>query len=223
MERAELRDLQRVRQARAEQVAFVVQEHLRLVDQPPERRANERCGRDRAGSPSRVGAGCFGMAPAARPGWIAGVGRRAHVRPARATAQPRAAVRDHLAHHGVGRAAHDGRPGRSMTTKLDLAGLGLLVDLHQFEVAVGAERRAPTHRQARRVRSARDALDEGRIDQPRRCDRCAGHHHAAAHRLAVQPLAIAQAGFDRVAEGVAEIEDGAQAAIRARPARPPRP
>ena len=36
---AELGDLQRVRQARAEQVAFVVQEHLGFVDQTPKRRA----------------------------------------------------------------------------------------------------------------------------------------------------------------------------------------
>lgn len=36
---AELRHLQRMRQARAEQVAFVVQEDLRLVDEAPEGRA----------------------------------------------------------------------------------------------------------------------------------------------------------------------------------------
>ena len=34
---AQLRHLDRVREPRAEQVAFVVQEHLRLVDQPAER------------------------------------------------------------------------------------------------------------------------------------------------------------------------------------------
>ena len=35
---AQLRHLQRVRHARAKQVTLVVQEDLRLVDQPPERR-----------------------------------------------------------------------------------------------------------------------------------------------------------------------------------------
>ena len=34
---AQLRDFERVREPRAEQIALVVQEHLRLVNQPPER------------------------------------------------------------------------------------------------------------------------------------------------------------------------------------------
>ncbi len=50
MERPELRHLQRMRQTRAEQVALMVQEHLRFVDQAAERRWNARCGRGRAGS-----------------------------------------------------------------------------------------------------------------------------------------------------------------------------
>ena len=45
----ELRDLERVRQPRAEQVALVVEEDLGLVDEPAERGANARCGRGRAG------------------------------------------------------------------------------------------------------------------------------------------------------------------------------
>ena len=48
---------------------------------------------------------------------------------------------------------------------------------------------------------------------PSRCDRSRRHHHAAADRFAVQPLAVAEPGFDRMAEGVAEIEDRAQPAF----------
>jgi hypothetical protein len=39
------------------------------------------------------------------------------------------------------------------------------------------------------------------------------HHHAAADRFAVQPFAVAEAVLDRVAEGVAEVQHGAQAAF----------
>ena len=36
------------------------------------------------------------------------------------------------------------------------------------------------------------------------------HHQAAAHRFAMQPLSVAQSRLDRVAKGVAKIEDGSQ-------------
>ena len=58
---AELRHLERMRQPGAEQVALVVQEDLRLVDQAAERGASGRCGRGRAGTRCA-------SAPAARDG-----------------------------------------------------------------------------------------------------------------------------------------------------------
>ena len=90
---------------------------------------------------------------------------------------------------------------------------GLLVQPHQLEVALEAERGAratagPPRRPARRSRSACTRLDQA---EPRR--QVGRHHHAAADRLAMQPGAIAQARLDRVAEGVAEIEDRAQARL----------
>src|SRR5207245_10598087 len=39
------------------------------------------------------------------------------------------------------------------------------------------------------------------------------HDRAAAHRLAMQPFAMAEARLDRMAEGMAEVEDGAQPAF----------
>ena len=101
--------------------------------------------------------------------------------------------------------------------RTDLAGLGLLVDAASARDS--APRRAPARdRQAGALRSARVTRCANAASiRPRRCDRSRRHHHAAADRLAVQPLAVAQAGLDRVAEGVAEIEDRAQARLRARP------
>ena len=112
------------------------------------------------------------------------------------------------------------RPGRVDHHEADLAGLGLLVDAHQLQVALGAEA-GPTHRQARALRSAPSGAARRRRRPAQPLRQLRRHHHAAAHGLAVQPLAVAQARLDRVAEGVAEIEDGAQARLRARPGRPP--
>ena len=49
------------------------------------------------------------------------------------------------------------------------------------------------------------------IDQAQAARELGGHHHASAHALAVQPGAIAHAGLDGVAKGVAKVQDGAQA------------
>ena len=60
----------------------------------------------------------------------------------------------------------------------------------------------------RRVSSWRDQAAPGREGE--------GEHHADRHRLAVeQAVGIAGGGFQRVAEGVAEIEQGAGAALLA--------
>jgi hypothetical protein len=37
-----------------------------------------------------------------------------------------------------------------------------------------------------------------------------GHRHARGHCFAMQPVAVARRGLDRMSEGVAEIQDGAQ-------------
>ena len=50
----------------------------------------------------------------------------------------------------------------------------------------------------------------GRVDQPETLREVGRQRHAAADRLAVQPGAVAGAGLDRVAEGMAEVEDRAQ-------------
>ena len=50
-----------------------------------------------------------------------------------------------------------------------------------------------------------------RRDQPQARGQIRRDGHAATHRFAVQPFAVAQARFNRVGEGVAKIQDGAQA------------
>ena len=79
-----LRYLQRMREPGAEQVALVVQEHLRLVDQPAERGGMH----DAVAVALEVvarGRWRDRVAPAARPGGVAGVGGQGHGRGIRCT------------------------------------------------------------------------------------------------------------------------------------------
>ena len=206
---ADLRHFERVRQARAEQVALVVDEDLGLVDEAAERGAvhdavavalvfaawRRRLGeRVRAPRGSRHGA---------RHRWRT-----------RASAQPAA---------GGQRLAHAAQSGSARAR----AGAAERLDQRRS----GSRRLRPSCRRASARASARPS-SRGAVTAGRRARRAGAsastkaggispealrqvgrHHHAAADRLAVQPLAVAQAGLDRVAEGVAEVEDGAQAAL----------
>ena len=93
-----------------------------------------------------------------------------------------------------------------------VAAFVFLVHFHQLEPALAPRSGAP-HRQAGGLTSARMPLDRGALDVAQAQRQVGRHHHAAADRFAVQPFAVADARLDRVAEGVAEIEDGAQAAL----------
>ena len=164
---AELRDLQRMREPRAEQVAFVVQEDLGLVDQPPERGgmhdavaiALERVARRRRR---------FRMAPAARSRRVAGVGRLAHrLQGSRSLTQAAQHCASTSRTIASGALRTSGRAGLVDHDEADLAGLRLLVDAHQFEVALGAERRSD-HRQPgafdqRASADARSCVDASRV------------------------------------------------------------
>ena len=77
---------------------------------------------------------------------------------------------------------------------------------------MGVEHR-PYRGQASTLHQVRDALHKGRVHQPQALRQVRRHHHAAAHGLAVQPLAVAQTGLDGMAKGVAKIENGAQTAL----------
>ncbi len=82
----------------------------------------------------------------------------------------------------------------------------LLVPPHQREIAVGREPRR-IDRQARAPQEGAQALDivfRNRAEPGRYLSR---HHHAGGDGLAVQPLAVADAGLDRMPEGVAKIEE----------------
>ena len=170
---AELRHFERVRQARAEQVALVVEEDLRLVDQAPERRAvddavavalelvargRRRLG-DGAGRASCAGSQAYGREHARR--------RR------RASAACRRASTSRTSASGAARTR--GAARRLDHDEADLAALGLLVDAHQLEVALGAERRrrAPAGRRARPARVRRSH------DTPRRSGRARRDRSAA--------------------------------------------
>ena len=118
----------------------------------------------------------------------------------------------HLAHHRFRSPLHPGTSEAIDDDEADLAALGLLVDLHQLQIALRPQGRAD-HRQAGTLAQHTHPRDElGRHQaEPRR--QVGGHDHAAADRLAVQPFAVAQARLDRVAEGVAEVQNSAQAAL----------
>ena len=102
--------------------------------------------------------------------------------------------------------------------KVSLPRLGLLVAAHVLDqpggvpvAAVVAADRAQPHRQADGAEMAAHALGIGRRAkaEPRR--KVEGHRHAGADRLAVQQVAAeAGLGLQRMAEGVAEIEQRAQ-------------
>jgi len=89
---------------------------------------------------------------------------------------------------------------------------GLLVDAHQLEVALERPGRA-AHRQAGSSDRAAQALERRGVEQARAAGQVGRHHHACAHRFPVQPVAVTEPRLDRVAEGVAEIERGAQSRL----------
>ena len=97
--------------------------------------------------------------------------------------------------------------------ELDRPALVLLVDFHQLDPARGAAGPAPRPAGRPPAPARARAATAAASTRPRRLRQVGRHHHAAADRLAVQPGAVAHAGLDRVAEGVAEVEHGAQAAF----------
>jgi hypothetical protein len=94
----------------------------------------------------------------------------------------------------------------------DVAGLGLLVHRHQLEPALGAQV-GRHHGQPGAFDQPCDAVGPAARHQAQVGRQRRGDHHAAAHGFAVQPLAVTEAGLDGVAEGVAEVQDGAAAAF----------
>ena len=82
---------------------------------------------------------------------------------------------------------------------------------HVVEPGVHAQIGRTSGSPAARI-SARVRATSASVSQPMRCE-VRRHHHARGHRFAMQPVAVAHAGFDRMAEGVAQIEHGADAAF----------
>ena len=110
----QLRDLERVGQPGAKQVAFVVQEHLRLVDEAPKRAAVD----DAIAVALEVVArrrGRLGMAAPARALRVAGPGAERPGRTTRAAHPVWASMTCATSASGAPRRA--ARPGESMTTK----------------------------------------------------------------------------------------------------------
>ena len=102
--------------------------------------------------------------------------------------------------------------------KASLPRLGLLVAAHVVDQAGGvpappvvAADRAQPHRQADGAEMTAHAPGIGGRAEAEAGRQVEGHRHARAHRLAVQQVgAEAGLGLERVAEGMAEIEQGAQ-------------
>ena len=177
---AELRHFERMREPRAEQVAFVVQEHLRLVDQPAKRRGVH----DAVAVALELGARRRAAASAwRRPRDAPGRRRTArHGVIARACPRSSSALRPHASRAATSRTSASGAPrmhgacrARRSRTKRISPRLGLLVDAHQLQVAARAPSAGRHARAGRRAAiSARQALHERRVDQPpSRCDSCA--------------------------------------------------
>lgn len=94
----------------------------------------------------------------------------------------------------------------------DLAGLVFFVVLHVGEPGVGAEI-GRGHGQAGGLQQADDAFGVGGFQVAFALGEASGEHHAGGDGFAVQPVAVAHLGFDGVAEGVAEVEVGADAVL----------
>nr|GEU28520.1 hypothetical protein [Tanacetum cinerariifolium] len=174
---AHLRHFQAVREAGAEQVAFVVKKNLGLVFEPAERRRMDD-------------AVAVALELAAR-----------RVRRLRRGQQ-----------QFLRRVGDAGRAQRLEQDELDGAAFVLLVHFHQFQPALGAQVGRLDGQAGRRHQRAH-ARHGRRLDQAHAVRQVGRHHHAATDGFAVQPCAVAEAGLDGVAERVAEIEDGAQAAF----------
>src|SRR5688572_1111212 len=88
----------------------------------------------------------------------------------------------------------------------------LLVVPHQLEKTLRLQRRR-LERQAARPQHRGEPLHVLRGEQAEALRKPGCQQHAGAHRLTVQPGAVARAGFDRVAEGMPEIEQCARTAL----------
>ena len=115
-------------------------------------------------------------------------------------------------------AADEGLADAARQDEGEPAAFGLLVAAHVVDQAGGvpvppvvAADRAQPHRQADGAEMAAHALGIGGRAEAEAGRQVEGHRHAGADRLAVQQVgAEAGLGLQRMAEGVAEIEQGAQ-------------
>ena len=100
--------------------------------------------------------------------------------------------------------------------ELDLARFGFFVNAHEFQVAVCIGFK--TSSQSRSNRGQTGFFDqvgqthhEGGVHQTQSLRQLRRHHHAATHSFAMQPFAIAQTGFNGVAERVPKVQNSAKA------------
>ena len=90
--------------------------------------------------------------------------------------------------------------------------LRFLVDSHQVEYPLGFQCGA-VHRQPDPFNQPNDPIGVTDISRSETHGQISSHRHAAANRFTVEPFAIAQASFDRMPEGMAEIQNLAQPAL----------
>ena len=160
----------------------------------------------------RGAGGGSGVPAAARARRVAGPGRQSRRRAATSLRRAGAAVRgQHVAHQRVRR-----RPQTGPARRVDAARSGsrrasaFLSTPHQLQVALGAQRRrrAPAGRRARPA--AAGARRSRRSTRPSRADSSAAITMPQPTASPCSHSPIAQPGLDRVAEGVAEVQDRAQ-------------
>ncbi len=209
---ADLRDLERVRQARAEEVAFVVDEDLRLVLEPPERARVDHA----------VAVALEGGPPGRRPA--------PGVRRPRECSGMRRVRREAGDFRGARR--HRNPPASSVSRTRPVGHRALDRPPDRAPARCSAPRRASAFLSPRMLCSASSALSPSmRGGSPASATACcdAAHvavgdqaessrqigrqHHAAADRLAVQPLRVPGQRLDGVAERVPEIQQRALARL----------
>ena len=115
-----------------------------------------------------------------------------------------------IADQGVRRGVQAGAAQPFDQHETDLAALGFFVHPHQLQIARQPQL-GPYHGQPGPFDQPPHSGQKIRRHQAHAHRQIAGHHHAAANRLAMQPSAVTEAGFNRVAEGVAEVENRPQA------------
>ena len=196
----DLADLKTVRQSGSEQIALMIDEYLCLVLEPPEGRAMNDTIAVTLKLAAR-GRPCFGKPTTSGIDLGDSIRRRDET----SSAMPAAFV-NRCPNLGVGCSSTDHCLAEAFEQyQPELSIRDLLVVAHEFQVTRRTEIGAD-NRQACSLKQVTDPFDIIVGNPSETMRQISSHHSTGSHRLAVQPLAVAETGFDRMTESVSEIE-----------------